>query len=87
MRPAVPDTPKLLKVAKPRTAVAVVVPLKIAPDEIDAVIVAVFRKTRFALASTTVICGWVVNCAPLFPPTDALLIDNADGGASTFTFT
>ena len=87
MRPAIPDTPKLLKVAKPRTAVAVVVPLKVAPDEMEAVMVAVFRKTRFALASTTVICGCVVNCAPLFPPTDALLITKAAGGASTLTLT
>ena len=69
--PAVPEMPRLVNVATPFTAVAVVAPTSVAPDDTVAVTTVLESDVAtFPPASVTDTCGWVVNAAPVVVPAD-----------------
>ena len=77
--PAVPPIPRFVKVATPLTAVAVVVPTRAPPVDIEAVTtVELSAVTIFALASLIEITGCVVNAAPAAVPTAAVVRTSCD---------
>ena len=68
--PAVPEIPRLLNVATPLDAVAVVVPISVAPALTEAVItVELSLITTLFPESCNDTCGCVVNAAPDAVPT------------------
>ena len=69
-----------MNVATPDTAVAVLVPTRVPPDETVAVTtVEESDVTVLPLASLIATCGWVVNAAPAVVPTDARDSASCDG--------
>jgi hypothetical protein len=63
--PEVPEIPRPVNVATPFTAVAVVVPTRVAPADTDAVTtVELSDVSVFPPPSVIVTCGWVVKAAP-----------------------
>ena len=68
---AVPLIPKLLKIATPEEAVAVVVPTNVPPGLIVAVTTADEFVTVLPFTSRIVTCGWVVNAVPYAVPMDS----------------
>ena len=69
--PAVPVMPRFVKVATPADAVAVVVPTRVPPDEMEAVTtVDESEVSTLPEESVTEICGCVVNAAPEAVPAE-----------------